>query len=175
MSDIYYAGVGSRETPPDILEMMANFAYHMAGKQIILRSGHADGADKAFEMGCDLNYGRKEIYLPWPGFNDSTSEFVGPTNEAFTMASEHVPHWKNMRNHAARKLHARNMHQVLGYGLNSPVLFVMCWTQEGKLKGGTATAIRVAHARGIPVFNLGLGFDPSVNAQIADLIKKART
>jgi len=30
-----------------------------------LRSGGANGADTAFEEGCC----RKELYLPWPGFN----------------------------------------------------------------------------------------------------------
>jgi hypothetical protein len=41
--------------------------------------------------------------------------------------------------------------------------FVVCWTPGGLLKGGTAQAMRIAHAYGIPVFNLA---DPVYRARL---------
>ncbi len=46
-----YTGVGSRETPDDILILMRRIGYVMAMKGISLRTGEADGADHAFYKG----------------------------------------------------------------------------------------------------------------------------
>jgi len=51
---IYYAGIGSRSTPDNVLGIMEKLGIVLAKKGFILRSGGADGADKAFEKGCDL-------------------------------------------------------------------------------------------------------------------------
>jgi hypothetical protein len=45
---------------------------------------------------------------------------------------------------------------ILGKRLNDPVSLVICWTEGGKPKGGTAQGIRIAEHYGIPVFNLGI-------------------
>ena len=58
-------------------------------------------------------------------------------------------------NEWARGMHSRNMHQILGYDLETPVDAVITWTANGHIKGGTATAIRTALRLNIPVFNLG--------------------
>lgn len=52
MSKIY-TGIGSRETPPDILELMTKIARFMFKQGFTLRSGGADGADSAFEAGAE--------------------------------------------------------------------------------------------------------------------------
>lgn len=65
---IKYAGIGSRETPPEVIDVMKDFAYAVA-HEAILRSGGAPGADTAFEYGAKFAGGQREIYLPWSGFN----------------------------------------------------------------------------------------------------------
>jgi hypothetical protein len=50
----YYTGVGSRETPQVIIETIKKISYRMGQKGYILRSGGADGADLAFELGYTL-------------------------------------------------------------------------------------------------------------------------
>ncbi len=144
----YYTGIGSRETPDRILDVMTATAIQMAGFGFTLRSGHADGADKAFESGAAL----KEIYLPWRGFNGSTSPLL-PTPDAFIMAEKFHPAWDRC-SQAAKKLHARNCHQVLGHDLNTPSEFVICWTKGALGGGGTGQAIRIAKAHGIMVHDL---------------------
>ena len=146
----YYTGVGSRKTPPDILSLMTRIAKYLHSLGYILRSGAADGADKAFEEGAG---NRKEIFLPWKGFNGSTSELYNIPVDAFVIAKSVHPNWERC-DEAVRKLHARNVLQVYGRNLNSCSQFLVCWTRNAKLVGGTATAINLAEQNNIPVFNL---------------------
>ena len=69
------------------------------------------------------------------------------------MAETFHPAW-NRCSLAARKFHARNCHQILGYGLNLPVKFVVCWTPRGEVIGGTGQALRIAKHHNIPIINL---------------------
>lgn len=153
----YYTGVGSRETPDDVLALMKEIAVKLAYEGYVLRSGGAPGADSAFEQGCDEVLGEKRIYLPWRGFNGRDSRHYRICNSALAMAEHFHPAWKNLTQ-GARKLHARNIYQVLGYSLESKSEFVVCWTPNGVAKGGTRTAILVAEKEKIDVFNL---FKPS--------------
>lgn len=157
-----YAGVGSRQTPNEIIDVMNSIGYHLGRQGYILRSGGADGADTAFEVGCDLANGAKEIYLPWKNFNNNKSALFTPTQEAYEIASIHHPYFNNLKD-AAKLLMARNTHQVLGKNCKSPCLMVVCWTIDKadgvKIKlsnkpGGTGQAIRLANTYNIPVFNL---------------------
>ena len=151
----YYAGIGSRETPEVILSLMTQMAHHLARNGYILRSGGAQGADKAFEVGCDLAKGDKEIYLPWRKFQESDSKLVVQEDRAYEIAEKFHPYWHNL-SQGAKKLQARNSHQVLGADLKTPSEFVICYTKGGKGAGGTGQAVRIASAYGIPVFDCGL-------------------
>lgn len=150
-----YSGIGSRQTPPHIIEQMKSIAKHLAQLNWLLRSGGADGADLAFEAGCDEVGGQKEIFLPWKGFNNSKSTLYNPTVEAFQMAATIHPVYKNL-SIGAQKLHARNCHQILGSDLNDPVSLVVCWTKDGSEKGGTATALKIAKRYDIRIINLAV-------------------
>jgi hypothetical protein len=154
---LFYAGIGSRKTPPDQLERMEAAAKRLAGMGYTLRSGGADGADTAFENGAGE---KKEIFLPWRGFNGRQSRFAEPSREAQEVAAALHPVWAKL-SPAARKMMSRNAHQILGGDLRSPVNFVVCWTPDGcshesertHATGGTGQAIALASRWGIPVFN----------------------
>lgn len=149
-----YAGIGSRSTPEDILELMELIGYKLADEWI-LRSGGAQGADSAFERGCDaytkynggLALGEKEIFRS----GDAKPWSLGE-------AEKHIPANRppfNTWNLYVRGLIARNMMQVLGSNGDKPVTFVVCWTMANvKDGGGTGYAIRCAQAHDIPVYNL---------------------
>ena len=115
-----------------------------------LRSGGADGADLAFEQPST----NKEIYLPWKNFNNNRSYLYDIAPEAFVLASQFHPVWDKL-SPAVRKLMARNIHQITGQDLNTPSSFVVCYTPQGKLTGGTRQAIEYAMSLGIEVINLG--------------------
>lgn len=146
-----YTGVGSRETPQDIYILMSKIAQKLSEMGYTLRSGGADGADLAFESGAT----KKEIYLPWKGFNDSNSQLYNIPDEAFEIASRIHPAWDKLKQ-GGKKLHARNILQVLGMTLDNPSKFLICWTPKGKDTGGTRTAIVLAREYNIPIINLAI-------------------
>jgi hypothetical protein len=152
----YYAGIGSRETPPGIEPMIEEICNILPKFGYILRSGGAPGADSMFEKYSGDN---KEIYLPWRGFNDNDSELyldnmnIEFVQKAKSTAMKYHPRW-NQLSLAAKKLMTRNSFQVLGPDLQSPVSFVVCWTPGGKISGGTGQALRIAKDLSIPIFNL---------------------
>lgn len=145
-----YAGIGSRRTPKEILDLMVQIGEWLARKGYTLRSGGADGADSAFERGCDKAKGAKEIFLPWRGFNNNPSPLYTIDPVAMNMAAGYHPAWGRC-SPGAQKLHARNVHQVLGKTLKSPVKFIVCWTDG---TGGTEQALRIARHLGIKIVNL---------------------
>lgn len=151
----YYTGIGSRRTPPDILSMMTLIAKTLYNMHYVLRSGAADGADSAFEEGAGVH---KEIFIPWNGFNNrkigETGVIPNVSDEAMRIAGEYHPAWHRC-SFTAKKLHARNVYQVLGLNLDEPSNFVICWTPNGSGSGGTGQAIRIAKVHNIPVFDLG--------------------
>ena len=143
----WYAGIGSRNTPPDVLDLMEKAAKKLRMQGFVLRSGAADGADAAFERGAA---GVAEIYLPWRNFNQSGSPLHTISQAALELAEKHHPKWEYL-SQSARRLHARNCYQILGKHLNQPVKFVLCWHNG---TGGTMQAVRLAESLNIPVFNL---------------------
>lgn len=142
----YYTGVGSRNTPPDILELMFLIAKKF-GPDYFLRSGGAAGADLAFEKGAMF----ANIYYA----KDATEATMG-------LVSKYHPAWHRC-SFFARQLHGRNALQVLGDNLSTPSKFLICWTPDGakthmertRETGGTGTTISIASAYGVPVYNLG--------------------
>lgn len=150
-----YAGIGSRETPEEILTIMNQMAVHLGNLGVILRTGGAQGADKAFENGCDSVNGPKEIYLPWKGFENSKSTLIVFDKRAFDYVDQFHPGSQHLTQ-GARKLQARNSHQILGWNLDNPSDFILCYTPKGKRSGGTGQALRMAEHFKIPIFDCGL-------------------
>lgn len=152
----YYAGIGSRETPAHVCQMMTVIARKLSSFGYICNSGGADGSDAAFELGAK----HKQIFLPWDGFNgrkaNGTDYIVPHYNEE--LVRKYHPKVSAL-SEKGWKFMSRNSYQVLGRDLNTPVEFVLCWTREGKLKGGTAQALRIAKDKGIRIFNFYHGYN----------------
>lgn len=164
---IFWAGIGSRDTPLDIQRQMTTIAKQLSGTPdscFVLRSGGAIGADSAFERGADPH--KRQIFLP-------------PSNKYPLRVGDHMlditptrayvrrfhPNWRALeqgesRGSSAYGLIARNTFQVLGPDLNTPSKFILCWTPDGattvttRQTGGTGQAIRIACAYNIPVINM---------------------
>ena len=167
-----YAGLGSRETPKNICNFMAEIAYTLMEHDWILRSGGATGADLAFgnvirnrlinkptEM---VKY--QEIFLPWDGFsgmiaNPDHGYFIENNPETEILAKKYHPVYDTLTK-GAKLMMRRNCHQVLGRDLKSPAHMLFCYTADGSIgkttekTGGTGMAIRIAYDHKIPIFNL---------------------
>ena len=160
-----YAGVGSRETPDQIIKLMRDIAVVLAQRGWVLRSGLAGGADQAFHLGATIANGRQENYIPWKGFNGANAQaIVAPDlpnwKDALRISRQFHPAWGRC-SEGAKKPHGRNLYQIVGKDLNLPVDCVVCWTKNGQEIGGTAQAMRIAKHLEIPIFNLF--FDDHIN------------
>jgi hypothetical protein len=165
----FYAGIGSRETPNDVLKSMREIARKLYRNGYILRSGGASGADMAFAVGAaEASLGDSgipyKIYLPSAKFNGHKhnpsrgflDSSTSPTwQKALEIVDIYHPAPERLTEYA-RKLMARNAYQILSTTLNNPVDFVICWTKGGKEIGGTAQAMKIARAFEVPIYNLAL-------------------
>lgn len=143
----YYAGIGSRNTPEPICQIMRRIALVLGQRGWTLRSGHAEGADQAFEAGAVDNGFPAEIFFARDGMTAS-SHWCQQLVTKFHPAPHRLGSY-------ARALMARNGMQLFGQSGDVPVEFIVCWTPGGKTTGGTGQALRIAHAYDITVHNLG--------------------
>ena len=151
-----YAGVGARRTPPTVLAGMQDMARELGAAGWYLRTGGAKGADEAFARGA--HPAKRSVWVPWRGYNgwQSFACTVLRADELGIMrrvAARHHPAWERCPPRV-RDLHARNVMVVLGSSMAYPADAVVCWTDRGRVSGGTGMAIRLARAHDIPVFNL---------------------
>jgi len=174
---LYYTGIGSREAPEKALGRCTTWAITLAKMGFILRSGGAHGCDLAFETGCDLASGKKEIYLPWAGFNRSKSNLYDVRiKEHSALAAEvYGSHWPLIPP-SVHRLMIRNLYQVAGANLDTPSEFVLCWTPDGcedaecrnSATGGTGQAIAYASKLEVPVFNLKVREEEELVAYVSE-------
>jgi hypothetical protein len=162
-------GVGSRETPKPILDLIRKVSKKLVLSGYTLRSGGADGADTAFYEGWlgaykeDQDVPEAEIYLPWNGFNNhktGKNYLVVDDKEILSQAEELVnkihPAGSKL-SRGAKALHTRNCFQVLGRELSIPSTLFLCYAKvdsKGEPSGGTRTAIKLAEEYNIKVTNL---------------------
>jgi hypothetical protein len=140
----YYAGIGARNTPAEVLALMSNIGKNLSLEGMTLRSGGAKGADLAFEIGASTEGGPCEIFLA-----------KHSTPAAEDLAGLYHPNWGACRPYV-RSLHGRNSMILMGENLDTPVDFVVCWTPEGVITGGTGQSIRMAQGLEITVVNLAV-------------------
>ena len=156
-----YAGVGSRSTPAKVLRWMESIGRAMAEAGMVLRSGAAEGADSAFERGCDSVGGDKRIYLPRAGFKgrraDGVKVLVGGGAWAQALGRKHHPAWDRLGGYV-KLLMARNTHQVLGdEGARAPSMVVIGWTPGGKRGRGHRAGVQGGAGVWGPGGGLGAG------------------
>jgi hypothetical protein len=180
-----YAGIGSRRTPRGVLGLIVAVARRLAVEGWTLRTGGAPGADQAFHAGVSAAGGAIELYLPWPTFQADALAALGtaairldrPAPAAYEIAAGQYPNWPAL-SAAARHLHARNAHQILGPNLQpvDAVRFVLCWTANASTtgrqrdSGGTGQALRIAAAHGVEIFNLAR---PDHQRRVRSLLNRA--
>ena len=189
-----YAGVGSRRTPPDVLDAMGDIAQTLGDAGTALSTGGAHGADKAFETGALRTDAPITVHTPWPGYNgyrpgrdpetdidiahpNATETVAGRTYA--DLAQEHHPHWKRC-SRGARALFLRNVSILAGAldddGGTLPVRAVIAYTPNGlpvgREAGGTGHTLRTAASLDIPCVNLSPRTPPERNAAALALVPR---
>lgn len=158
--------IGSRVTPKDILMDMEIVSKYLCRLGVVVRSGKAGGADAAAIYGCmEANEegtlkATPEMYVPWKGFGDRSMTNLwdielGSDPQAESIAKSIHPAWDKC-SQGVKKLHTRNVGQILGKDLNTPSDLVLYWCKEsnGKPTGGTATAVNLATSHQIRTCNM---------------------
>ena len=113
-----YAGIGARTTPQEVLDYMSDQARILEQKGLILRTGDADGADRAFRDATE----HKLVYTP----NQQIEQWA--RHEVSLVCDTE---YRQMRTHTQNLL-ARNMYQLFGSGARKdakqPSMFVLYWS-----------------------------------------------
>lgn len=153
LDPIRFAGVGARKTPDHCLDLMQGIARNLSAEDWILRTGEADGADRAFRSGFEGEGHEGEVFTIKP-----RSDIPGSICD---IRPEHMRMFRSIHpkpealSQVGQRLMARNGSQVFGLDFTKPSDVVMCWTPGGNGGGGTGQAIRLARSVGIPVIDLG--------------------
>lgn len=150
-------GIGSRNIPTSLFCFIRDNSQQYAGNGLHLRTGDAKGSDTAFSEGWNGN--RKDLFVPFKNRVKSNYHICGNQNqfaEAKKLVESIRPHVKKLDEYV-RYLHYRNAFQVLGLDLNQPSDILICYAEpvnSKSVRGGTNTAVQIAHKFNIPVYNL---------------------
>ena len=178
MTPIFFCSfIGSRKlVEPQFAEQAKHFyqvAYRCAELGIGLRSGGANGADVIAEQAYadairdgKASLEQVEIFVPWKPFqaikgknNPLSMYHILPSDPVLIKQAEQMVRKihpaPDRLSQGAMKLHSRNMNQVFGLDLNTPITGNICWTEGGIKSGGTRSAIELCERNSIPVFNFG--------------------
>lgn len=166
-----YAFMGNRDTPPDVLETMKRIATKLNEIGYTLRSDGGDVPGNVLEAG----EWRKEVHLPWKAFNEKTSTLNYSQKEAYELAKLFHPAWDGLKP-AIQAFMARNARVVLGKDLKSPVMFMVCWSQDGaetlseksSRTGNVGHPLAIAAALGVCIFNLA---KPDAETRLLTFVK----
>lgn len=157
-------GIGTRKPPELALKWVSDHADQFSKYGYVLRSGHADGMDLAFERAWGSYNGKQEIYVPDLTFNNahSCNNLIAITDEEVEFAwnileDTGVCLWRHNLKPFVQRLLARNVLQVLGKDFSSPSDCVVyyCALKDHKPTGGTAYAVNLATALSLPTYHIG--------------------
>lgn len=127
------------------------------GTELIAVNVYKDLMDKG-----QISPSRLKIYLPWQGYNTSVNYkqcYYNVTNANYDLCSNFVrtvhAYWHTGTKHI-KLMHAKNALIIFGDKLNKPTdLLIVCSKLNSKKVHGTdISAVELALAKNIPVFNL---------------------
>lgn len=167
-------------------QAMAQLAGRLGQAGWTLRSGRALGADSAFEPGARAVRGSCEIFLPnkhnymtmaqitreHPEPGDQTryiDEVEGSVLGCKIIARLLHPNGMYLDPYAL-ELHARNTYEIIGQNLNSPVQFVACWTEGGRVKVALVRLYVLPRCLIFPILDFGVYDTPQGWYNMADYI-----
>ena len=165
MSNVF-TGIGGRLIGSNHINLLYKIACLLEQDGWRCRTGDASGSDSVF----------RDAYIPNPmniyvfSARAVQVDLYGTADRAREIMYKYHPNPDAVRRSKfSEYLLTRDVYQVLGPSLEDPSKIVICYTEEGKLKGGTAMAIRIANAYGIPVLNIG---NPKHYNAVLDYINK---
>ncbi len=177
---MYYAGVGSRSIPYEVLVQMTKIAERLAGMGYTLRTGQdINGADRAFRMGIE-NF---HIHHP----NEMPEKMVlyssrDATPFAINIAKKYIRDWDNLDD-GLKNHYAKSVMLLLGPDGLVQSKFLICWTPNGaesqdhvnRRSGNAGLCIQLARDYKIPVINLKRDNALDKLEKVLSKVEKAKT
>lgn len=163
--------IGSRDTPEHVLKVTKAYANILAELGYGISSGGCPlGMDDAAFRGAykhkTSDKSKNRIYISWDGMSNLwhnpeqgiyDAQRFDNYEVAKVMAQLARGSFEGLRRGGIAH-HSRNPYQPMGDTLCDPVLFVLFYAKpdgkNGKVKGGTNTAVKIAIEHGVPVYNL---------------------
>jgi len=188
-----YAGIGSRETPQKVLDLMTEAAKYLEGIGYTLNTGKTFTAKPSSDPKYQAQYEERlafskkhngKVGLDEEGADRAFSlgatkkNLFGvdkPVGQREMAVMQEIHPNPSALKEGAKKLMARNTNQVFGENLDTPVDFVLFYAQETKgirPEGGTGQAVEMARRKGIPTINMA---DANWKDQLKAVITKAPT
>lgn len=159
---IKVACFGSRETPTEVKKLMHDLAQWMVLQGAELASGHADGADQAYELGALIRPEKFTVCLPWATYNKEVPVAKGmrvvvlaqlPQAQKLNLlgtAKQYHGAWERLSD-GAKLLHGRNI--LIGEGAS----WGFTYLNHGRVGGGgSGQCYRYLQAHGVPVVDLAI-------------------
>ncbi len=167
---ISVAFTGNKEAPPEVLEKVKEMAQFLESRGFTIRMGGDGSVEEAAEKAAT----KKELILPWKGFNEKDSQLTWSIERAHHIAKLFHPTYDQLKK-GVHGILAKNARLVMGHKMLSPATLVIVWTPDGversrdvvSTTGFTGHVIKIANAAGIPVFNLG---NPASEQRIRDFV-----
>jgi hypothetical protein len=170
-----YAGIGSRETPQEVLDKMTEVAKYLDGLGYTLNTGKTFTAKPSNDPKYQKQYEERlafskknngKVGLDEEGadraFSLGTTKknlfgVNAPVGKKEMSVMEEIHPSPDRLKEGGKKLMARNTNQIFGENLNTPVDFVLFYAKETKgirPEGGTGQAVEMARRKGIPTINM---------------------
>ena len=154
---------GSRQTPANVLALMEELGAFIAENGGLMASGHAQGADQAFERGAAaVDPERVLVCLPWRGYEREVPIMRGCTTVVLTelprarqtnllaLAEQHHGAWHRLTR-GGKLLQGRNM--LIG----ELAQFGLCYLSHDRPgKGGSGQCWRYLRSCGVPVVDFAV-------------------
>ena len=154
---------GSRQTPPNVLSLMEELGAFIAQNGGLVASGHAQGADQAFERGASsVDPTRVLVCLPWRGYERNVPISPGAGVSVLTelpkthrenllaMAKQHHGAWHRL-SRGGKLLQGCNM--LIG----ELAQFGLCYLNHDRPgKGGSGQCWRYLRSCGVPVVDFAV-------------------
>ena len=128
------------------------------GKAIALKEGKANIDSLEVYVAQQKNINKSDLpYKEYSIIMPSDQEATNKRREILKSVLDynHYQALTMLKNNYALGMHERNVHQILGKDLQSPIDLVLTWCKPGH--SGTRTAINIADANSIPVINFYKG------------------
>lgn len=153
-----YAVTGNQNAPHNIIDDLSACISFLNEKEYTLRTGGLEGIETVAEKAAK----KLELHLPFRGFAEKDSKFTFNSDHTKAIAKIFHPGIDDYKPGQQVFIY-KDIRIMMGNNTRSPSLFLLVWTEDGAESaaevtprtGFAATAIRVACALGVPVFNLG--------------------